>query len=210
MKIIIADDHEIVRRGLEQLIGRLRDWSVTAVASADELVRALRADRYDVVVLDVSLADRSGIELLPSLRAEFPQLRVLMLSMYDEEQYAIRCLRAGASGYVQKDRSGDQILEAIARVASGRRYISPEVAESLAADAIEGRTERPHDRLSDREFESVPQARTRPVRHRDRPRPERQRQDHQHLPGTGARKAAPAHQRRHRPLRRRPRVDLTV
>jgi DNA-binding NarL/FixJ family response regulator len=153
MKIIIADDHEIVRRGLEQLIGRQRDWSVTAVVSADELVRAVRADRYDVIVLDVSLGDRSGVELLPSLRSEFPDIPVLILSMHDEAQYAIRCLRAGAAGYVQKDRSGEQILEAITRVASGRRYISTEVAEYLADDAVEGRPERAHDRLSIREFE---------------------------------------------------------
>ena len=155
MKIIIADDHELVRRGLEQIIGNERDWTVTAVGSADELVRALRGDSFDVIVLDISLADRSGIELLPSLRAEFPRTPVLILSVYDEAQYAIRCLRAGAWGYVQKDRSAEQIIEAISRVGAGRRYISDEIAEQLAAEASEGRSERAHDRLSDREFEVV-------------------------------------------------------
>ncbi len=153
MKIVIADDHEIVRRGLQQIISQRPGWSVTAVGSADELIAALRGARYDVIVLDVSLGNRSGIELLPSLRAEFPSTPVLILSMYDEEQYAVRCLRAGAAGYVQKGRSADHILEAIGRVASGGRYISVEVAEQLASRVVSGNPERPHDRLSDREFE---------------------------------------------------------
>ncbi len=152
MKIIIADDHEIVRHGLQQIISKHHGWSVTAVASERDLITSLRRERYDVIILDVALSERTGIELLPSLRAEFPSIPVLMLSMYDEMQYAVLCLRAGAAGYVQKDRSAEQILTAIDRVAAGRRYLSEAVAEQLAAQAITGERP-PHERLSEREFQ---------------------------------------------------------
>jgi two-component system, NarL family, invasion response regulator UvrY len=153
MKILIADDHNIVRRGLQQILGTRRDWTVSAeVGSADELLPALRAQRIDVVVLDVSLRGRSGIELLGPIRAEFPKLPVLMLSMHAEEQYAVRCLRGGASGYIQKDTTPQELIAAIERVASGRRYVSGAVAE-LLADQLQGGDREPHERLSRREFE---------------------------------------------------------
>ena len=153
MKILIADDHSIVRRGLQQIIERRGDWNVVAeVGCADDVLPALRRQPVDVLVLDVSLSDRSGIDLLAPLSAEFPDVPVLMLSMHAEEQYAIRCLRAGASGYIQKDTEPETLITAIERVASGRRYVSEGVAEQLASQLLMGNKE-PHERLSVREME---------------------------------------------------------
>ena len=153
MNILIADDHSIVRRGLQQILATRRDWTVSAeVGSADEVLPALRAQPIDVVVLDVSLRGRSGIELLGPIRAEFPKLPVLMLSMHAEEQYAVRCLRGGASGYVQKDTTPQELIAAIERVAAGRRYVSNAVAEQLA-DHLQAGDREPHERLSGRELE---------------------------------------------------------
>jgi DNA-binding NarL/FixJ family response regulator len=123
------------------------------VSEADEVLPALRDERFDGLILDVSLGGRSGIDLLSHIRLEFPALPVLMLSMHSEEQYAIRCLRAGASGYVQKDRPAEELIAAIERIVSGRTYVSSGVAEQMASQLIHGRGENPHERLSDREFE---------------------------------------------------------
>ena len=154
MKILIADDHSIVRRGLHQIIATRPGWEVAhEVSSAEEVLPALRTNAISVLVLDVSLDGRSGIDLLGHIRAEFPTLPVLMLSMHAEEQYAIRCLRAGASGYIQKDSSPEELLQAIERVASGRTYISDAVAEQLATELVRGGSDTPHERLSTREFE---------------------------------------------------------
>jgi DNA-binding NarL/FixJ family response regulator len=153
MKILIADDHSVVRRGLQQIIATRPGWAVAEVSSADEVLPALRSDGFSALVLDVSLGGRSGIDLLGHIRAEFPTLPVLMLSMHAEEQYAIRCLRAGASGYIQKDSSPEELLEAIERVVSGRTYISHAVAEQLATELVRGPSDTPHERLSTREFE---------------------------------------------------------
>jgi len=153
MKILIADDHGIVRRGLQQIIALRANWTVAdEVSHADEVLPALRRQHFDVVILDISLSDRSGIDLLASIHAELPSLPVLMLSMHAEQQYAIRCLRAGAAGYIQKDTSPEGLIAAIERVASGRRYVSQAVGEQLAAQLVLGDKE-PHERLSDRELE---------------------------------------------------------
>jgi two-component system invasion response regulator UvrY len=153
IKIIVADDHAIVRKGFQQIVATRPGWQVAAEASnADELLCALRGDTFDVLVLDVSLGNRSGIELLAQARAEFPSLPVLMLSMHPEEQYAVRCLRAGANGYIQKDSAPEEILDAIGRVAAGGKYITPALASRLADEMVRG-TDHPHARLSGREFE---------------------------------------------------------
>jgi len=153
MKILIADDHGIVRRGLQQIIALRRGWIVAAeVARADEVLPALRRAAFDVVILDVSLSDGSGIDLLAPLHAEFPRMPVLMLSMHAEKQYAIRCLRAGAAGYIQKDASPEELIAAIERVAAGRRYVREAVGEQLAVQLMRGDKE-PHERLSERELD---------------------------------------------------------
>lgn len=154
MRVIIADDHAIVRRGLQLMIATRPGWTVAAEASnADELLTAVRNVRCDVVILDVSLGERSGLDALASLRAERPTLPVLMLSMHAEEQYALRALRAGANGYIQKDRSLEEILDAIEKVARGRVSVSEVVTEQMASQLARGATETPHSRLSSREFE---------------------------------------------------------
>jgi len=155
MKILIADDHSVVRRGLKQIIVMRPGWTVAGeVSSPDEVLSTLRLQEFDMIILDVSLGARSGIDVLGDIRAEFPRLPVLMLSMHDEEQYAIRCLRAGASGYIQKDGSPEELLEAMQRVAMGRTYVSEAVAEQLATEVARGSSEHhPHERLSAREFE---------------------------------------------------------
>jgi DNA-binding NarL/FixJ family response regulator len=155
VNILVADDHSIVRKGLHGIISRRPAWKIGAeAATADELFAALARDRFDVLVLDLVLRDRSGIDLLAELRRAYPSLPVLMLSMHPEEQYAIRCLRAGAKAYVSKDASADEILEAIERVASGRPWVSSAVAEQLAAQVGATAEAVPaHELLSPREFE---------------------------------------------------------
>jgi DNA-binding NarL/FixJ family response regulator len=154
MKIIVADDHSIVRRGLQGVIARKSGWFLAAEAeTAEELFELLRRDRYDILVLDLMLRNRSGIDLLAEIRREHPSLPVLMLSMHAEEQYAIRCLRAGAKGYVQKDSSLEDLLEAIGRVAAGRTWVSPAVAEQMATQLVSPSEKPPHELLSPREFE---------------------------------------------------------
>jgi DNA-binding NarL/FixJ family response regulator len=155
IRIAIADDHAIVRRGLRQIISDAPDLSVTGEASsADELLTLLRTRPFDVVVLDLTLGMRDGIELLKHIGSEFPRLRVLILSMHSEELFAVRALRAGACGYMQKEGAPEELLAAIRRIASGKTWLSPAMAESLAAGV--GRGDGillPHERLSDREFE---------------------------------------------------------
>lgn len=154
MNIVIADDHSVVRRGLQQIIGTQPAWKIVAeVTKADDVLPALRETSADLLVLDVALGGRSGIDLLANIRSEFPALPVLMLSMYDEEQYAIPSLRAGATGYIQKDSTPEDLIEAMRRVGTGRRYFSGAVAEQLAAEVLEGRGGAPHERLSGRELE---------------------------------------------------------
>jgi two-component system, NarL family, invasion response regulator UvrY len=155
MNIVVADDHSVVRRGLQQIIETQPGWHVVAeVPSADDVLPTLRRTPADILVLDVTLGGRSGIDLLSNIRSEFPSLPVLMLSIHDEQQYAVRCLRAGASGYIQKDSSPEAIIDAIRRVAGGRMHISAAVADQLAAEVIHGTGGAlPHERLSTREFE---------------------------------------------------------
>ena len=153
MKIIVADDHAIVRKGFQHIVATRPDWRVAAeAANAEELLRALRQETFDILVLDVTLGDRSAVELLTHIRSEYPSLPVLILSMHPEETYAMRCLRAGAGGYIQKDTAPENILDAISKVASGAKYITSELAEHLATEVLRG-GEQPHERLSGREFE---------------------------------------------------------
>lgn len=154
MKIIIADDHAIVRRGLQQIIHTRPDWSVVAdAASAGELLDVLRRVNADVLVLDVSLGERSGIDLLAQIRTLEPKLPVLMLSMHAEEHYALRALRAGANGFIQKDKPPEEIIAAIARVAAGRTHVSTAVLDQMAATISGTKPDAPHEQLSQREFE---------------------------------------------------------
>jgi DNA-binding NarL/FixJ family response regulator len=154
IRVVLADDHTILREGLRQLLESADDLEVVAeAADGHEVMARLRSESFDVLVLDMSMPGRSGIDLIKQVKAEKPRLRVLVLSMHEEQQYAVRAIRAGASGYVTKDSAGTQLLAAIRKVAAGGAYLSAEVAEQLALGAMPASDGPAHARLSDREFE---------------------------------------------------------
>ena len=156
IRVILVDDHAIVRRGVRQIVAGQEGIEVVGEAGDyGELLTRLREVECDVVLLDIALPGKNGIEVLKSLRERNPRLRVLMFSTYPEDQYAVRALKAGASGYLNKASAPEQVAEAIRLVAQGRRYITPEVAESLAASLAEPETRKPHELLSDREFQTL-------------------------------------------------------
>ena len=152
--ILIVDDHPIVREGFVSLVSRAKGFRVTGeAANADEALNLIRTQRFDIVLLDISLPGRSGVDLLKQLHAEFPELRVLMLSVYPEKQFALRCLKAGAQGYLAKESTGGELITAIRTVEQGKRYVTHTLAQQLA-DVVNLDTTNPlHDSLSDREFE---------------------------------------------------------
>lgn len=154
--VLIADDHAIVRQGLKQILSETDDLVVAGEADdGAEALQLARQQQWNVFLLDVSMPNRNGIDTLKQLKKEFPKLPVLMLSMHPEEQYAVRALKAGASGYLTKQSAPEQLVTAIRQVAGGRKYVSPTVAMQLA-DAIANDTDSeqpPHELLSDREYE---------------------------------------------------------
>jgi DNA-binding NarL/FixJ family response regulator len=154
-RVFIADDHVIVREGLRRVLAT--DPSIAVVGEAGnghEVLNAVRTGGFDVLLLDLSMPGRSGVELIKQVKAERAELRILVLSMHDEQQYAERAIRAGASGYLTKDTAAKQLVAAIGRVAAGGMFITPGVAEALAARLqAPGNDELPHKRLSDREYE---------------------------------------------------------
>jgi DNA-binding NarL/FixJ family response regulator len=154
IRILIADDHAIVRAGLRQFIADQVDMEVAAeAASGAEAVAAVRAGDFDVILLDISMPDKNGIDTLKMLRHIKPDLPVLMLSAYAEDQYAVNLLRAGASGYLNKEAASTQLVGAIRTVVQGRKYVSPSLAQILA-DGVSGDADRPlHGELSQREFQ---------------------------------------------------------
>ena len=155
IKILIADDHEIVRAGLRQFIAVETDMEVSGEADCgDKALELARSGEYDVVLLDIGMPDRSGIDTLKSLKHLRPDLPVLMLSGYAEEQYALNLLRAGAAGYLNKESAAADLVQAIRTVGAGRKYVSPALAQLLAEDVSNTRSERPlHEALSEREFQ---------------------------------------------------------
>lgn len=154
-RIVIADDHAVVRKGLRLILADAEELHVAGEASsADELLTLLRTRPVDAVILDVGLGDRDGIEVLKQIRASFARVPVLMISMHSEDVFAIRALRAGASGYIEKSAAPELLLEAVRRVAAGGKYVSAALAERLTAHvAGDAADSLPHERLSDREFE---------------------------------------------------------
>ena len=154
IRVLIVDDHAVVRRGLAQIINDEKDMVLALEAGDAAQARGLAASEdIDVAVIDITMPGASGIELLKELRAKSPDLPVLVLSIHPEEQYALRCLRAGASGYLTKDAAPDKLVEAIRTVTGGHKFITPGVAERLAMEVEATRGAEPHERLSDREFE---------------------------------------------------------
>jgi len=154
IRVVVADDHAIVRDGLRQLLAASGDFEVVGEASdGHQVLAAVRDLAFDVLLLDMSMPGKSGVELIRQVKSEKPKLRVLVLTMHEEHQYAIRAIRAGASGYLTKDSASRQLIEALRKVASGGAFISSEVAEQLALGAMPDATREPHEALSDREFQ---------------------------------------------------------
>ena len=154
IKVLVADDHAVVRRGLRQILAETPDILVGAeAATAEEARRFVREQRFTAVVLDVNLPGSSGLELLAEIRRERPELPILVLTVYSEEQYAIRAIKAGAAGFLTKESAPDKLVEAVRKVAGGGRYVSAELAETLASLLAGEKGGAVHERLSDREFE---------------------------------------------------------
>jgi two-component system, NarL family, invasion response regulator UvrY len=156
IRVLLADDHAILRRGLAEIISEAGDMQVSAEAeNSAQTIKLAREQALDVVLLDITMPDRNGLDTLKQLKKEMPKLAVLMLSMHPEEIYALRAIRAGASGYLNKQSAPALLVTAIRQVAAGRRYISPAVAEALAGTIADGAGGPAHATLSDREYETM-------------------------------------------------------
>lgn len=154
IRILVVDDHAIVREGLKQILSDVSDISVLAEAgNGQEAMDQIHRQTFDVILMDISMPGRSGLEILKDIKVEHPKLPVLILSMHPEEQYAIRALKAGAAGYMNKSSAPDELIGAIRKVSAGRKYVSPSVAEKLAFELGSDPTRLPHELLSDREYQ---------------------------------------------------------
>lgn len=154
IEVLVADDHQIVREGLKQILAETSDIVVTGEASnGGEVINRVWKTDYDVILLDISMPGRSGLDILKELKSIKPKLKILFLSMHPEEHYAVRALKSGASGYLTKNRAKDELIEAIRRVSLGGKYVSASLAEKLAFDLEKDYEKPPHERLSDREYE---------------------------------------------------------
>jgi two-component system, NarL family, invasion response regulator UvrY len=153
IRVLIADDHTVVRRGLRQiLLEGFPTAQIEEVPDAEELIKRVMQTEWDVVISDLSMPGRSGLEALQQIKQVQPKLPVLILSIHPEEQYAIRVLKAGASGYLSKDSAPDQLVNAVQRVLLGKKYITDTIAEKLASVLDQDSNKSPHEYLSDREF----------------------------------------------------------
>src|SRR5215831_10306846 len=153
-KILVVDDHAVVRDGVKRMFDEQPGTVTFGEASTPhEAITLVSEQDWDIVILDLALGERSGLEVLQELKKLRPRLPVLILSMYAEEQYARRAFKAGASGYITKDSSRTELVEAITKVLQGRKYVSPALAEKLVLDLERGTDQPPHEALSDREFE---------------------------------------------------------
>jgi two-component system, NarL family, invasion response regulator UvrY len=155
IKIIIADDHAIVRKGLRQILSETSDMFVAAEASSgEEALKRISERKYDMVLLDISLTGKSGLDILRQMKREKPKLPVVMLSVHTEEQYAIRAFKAGASGYLTKESAPEELISALRKISRGGKYVTSALAEKMAfAITAIKREKLPHERLSDREYE---------------------------------------------------------
>jgi two-component system invasion response regulator UvrY len=154
IRILMADDHAIVREGLKHIIAKTDDMTVAGEAdSGQQLLDKVREQRFDVLLLDIGMPGRNGLEVLKQIKTDLPRLPVLVLTIYPEEQYALRVLRAGASGYLTKESAPERLVEAIRKVSAGGRYVSPTLAERLAVEAAGDISKPLHESLSDREYQ---------------------------------------------------------
>lgn len=154
LRILIADDHSVVRKGLRQiLLEEFLAADIAEVADADELFSRVLKEQWDVVITDISMPGRTGLEVLQQIRHLYPKLPILVLSIHPEDQYAIRVMKTGASGYLNKDLAPEELVKAVHRVLLGKKYITPSLAEKLAETLDQDAEKLPHEFLSDREFE---------------------------------------------------------
>jgi DNA-binding NarL/FixJ family response regulator len=153
-RVLVADDHAIVREGLKRILEGQEGIEIAGEATnGHEVLERVREGGFDLLLLDLSMPGKSGIDLIRQVKDESPKLRILVLTMHEEDQYAVRAFRAGASGYLTKESATAQLVSAIRRIAEGRLYISANVAEQLALDTRPSGDDKPHKHLSDREFE---------------------------------------------------------
>ena len=154
LKILVADDYPIVRQGIKQIIADTTDMVVAGeAANGQEVLNAVKENSYDVVLLDIAMPGPNIMDILKQLKKDKPQIAVLILSIHPEEQYAVRTLKAGASGYLTKESAPDELVEAIRKVSKGGKYITSSLAESMATILIKEEQEFPHTILSDREYQ---------------------------------------------------------
>jgi len=153
-RIIIADDHPLIREGLKYILSTNPAYAVAAeVGDGHGLLSAIRQDSYDIALVDMLMPGKNGIELIQQLHQEKPELRILVISSHKEDIYAVRAIRAGASGYLCKDHAASELLHAVNRLASGRMYITEDVAEELALSSMHTAPVKQHSLLSDREYQ---------------------------------------------------------
>ena len=155
LRVIVIDDHAIVRRGIVEILTERSELKVVSeAADYGQLRTQLRQhEDVDLLVMDLSLPGKDGIEILKALHGEYPRLKVLIVSMYPEEQYAVRAFKAGASGYLNKASAPEKLLEAVEQIAGGRKYVTPVIAQALIDQLAAPEDGPPHERLSDREFQ---------------------------------------------------------
>lgn len=154
IRIVIADDHAVVREGLKRIVSSVEDLIVIGeAADGTQVMQQVRGNDFDVLVLDLSMPGRSGMELIKLVRCEKPKLRILVLSMHEELQYAVRAIKSGASGYLTKESAPSQLIQVLRKVAAGGAFISTDVAEQLALGSTLGGSNAMHEKLTDREFE---------------------------------------------------------
>jgi len=153
MRILICDDHKIVREGLKQILHQIPDVEIEEAQNGEEAIKSSKKSPFDVMLMDISLPDRNGLEVLSIVKERYPNTNVLMLSMLPQEQYAKRALKLGASGYLTKDTASEELITAVIKISKGGKYISQSLAESLAS-SLENDDDKPrHESLSEREFD---------------------------------------------------------
>ncbi|MCZ7602861.1 MAG: response regulator transcription factor [Melioribacteraceae bacterium] len=154
MRIILVDDHELIREGLKKVIAKESDIDVIGEAqNADEMFELLSKNKIDIVILDITLPGRSGLDLISEIKTHYPDTRILILSMHPEDRFAVRALRAGAFGFITKGTASKILIEALRKIADGRKYITPTLAEHLALELDVDHDKPLHENLSNREFE---------------------------------------------------------
>ncbi len=154
IRLLVADDHSVVRQGIKQIVADSPDMQIVGeAATGHEALELVRSGSFDLIILDISMPGQGGLEILRELKAAAPALKVIILSMHPEEQYAVRSLRDGASAYLTKGSPPEELILAIKTVASGKRYITPSVADRLATYIEDSSQREPHELLSDREME---------------------------------------------------------